>query len=51
LITAAQPWIAGLPRYARYGAWFFAIGSALPLLWLIFEGPKNRPRDFSSILR
>ncbi len=27
-----------LPRYAMAGAWFFAIASMIPLLWLMFEG-------------
>lgn len=41
ILTVARPWLASVPRYALMGAWFFAIASAFPLLWLVFEGQGN----------
>jgi hypothetical protein len=38
LTSVARPWLNNAPRYALVGAWFFAIVSAIPLIWLMIEG-------------
>jgi hypothetical protein len=38
LFTLLQPWLARMHRLAIGGAWFFAIASMIPLIWLMLEG-------------
>lgn len=38
LLDLMLQWREWLPRYAVGGAWFFAIASMIPLLWLVIEG-------------
>lgn len=38
VIGMIRAWRDWLPGYATAGAWFFAIGSMIPLLWLAVEG-------------
>lgn len=38
ILRLVHGWRDWLPRYAIGGAWFFAIASMIPLLWLMIEG-------------